>query len=323
MKRPFLSTAFSENGKKAKKRFEKILDLKNKRTGVIIMIGIAAAILIIGSIFTVNNENIDIIGGADGTTSVYVSQSSGETLSAYTDLDAAISEKMLADNQDSYLSGETRGEGHIILEVDETAGKAYVLTTYGEYGFENGKMIKCGGSGVIPRVAYYTADNGNFTVTAFETPTDGSYHVSDIKKMFPAHLQKRCLGDNYEEDYKTMLAQERVYVEKYLKEIGREAEIGEHEGGYLLTDLGVSVEVSNSLLENEKNMLLWKYPITVGNCEYIEDGVRVIYELNYKKGDSDIIYRKTRYDNGELLDEFIFDAKTGELRSALNTPSKN
>ena len=318
MKTPFLSTAFSENGKKVKKRFERILEMKNKRIGVVVIVGVAAVLLILSSVLAVNNSDVAIIGGADGPTSIYVSQSGEENRT----LDEAVSAKLL-ESADSYSEGEVNAEGHIILEVDEDAKKAYVLTTYGEYGFVNGNMTKISGTGVIPAVAYFTEENNNFNVTSFEYPGDGAMFMEDIKKMFPENLQKRCAGSDYENDYAQMLLQEQEYVKRYLKSIDREAEITEHESGPLLTDLGVSVEVSNGILEMEKNVNnFYRYPYFVGSCEYIEDGVRVVYTMDYNKGDSEIVYKKTRYEDGKLLEELRISAETGEVVKAVSMPSE-
>lgn len=313
MKTPFLSTSFSQDGKKAKKRFEKILELKNKRTGVVVIVGILAGLLILSSVFAFNSD-VGIIGGADGPTSIVIGTSES------TGLDKAISEKLLGDNKGGFLDGETAGEGHIIMGEDKN--KAYILTTYGEYGFVNGKMTKVSGTGVIPAVAEFTENNNEYTVTSITYPGDGSQYLEDIKKMFPIKYRARCMGGKmYDDDYKTMLAQEREYVKAYLNSIGRsDAEITDYEGGELLTDLGVSVDVSNKLLDLPKYDISSKYPYFVGNQEYIEDGKRVVYEMSYKKGDPEIIYRKTDYETKAVLEEIRISAENGEVVTVTSNP---
>ncbi len=317
MKTPFLSTAFSENGKKMKKRFERILEIRHKRIGVVAIVGSLAAVLILSTVFAVNT-NVSIIGGADGPTKIYVTEKGKD--SQKTTLDEAISASVLNSAEGNYLEGETVGEGHIIMDVDDAQKKVYVLTTYGEYGFENGKMIKVSGTGVIPTVMQYADGDTGVTVTSVETPGDGSMFGEDVKKMFPRRLWNRCMGSSYDEDYKAMLAQEHAYVRDYLKKIGRSAEIGEYEGGTLLTDLGVPVEVSNALLDVKNIPGFEKYPIVVGNREYIEDGVRVLYTLNYTKGADKIVYEKTEYDTGDRLEYIVIDAKTGEVLTMSGRP---
>ena len=69
MKKPFLSTAFSENGKKAKKRIEGIFSV-NKKMSIILVLVVLLITAAAGAFFT--REDVGIIGGADGPTSIYV-----------------------------------------------------------------------------------------------------------------------------------------------------------------------------------------------------------------------------------------------------------
>ena len=316
MKTPFLSTSFSQNGKKAKKRFEKILELKNKRTGVVVIVGILAGLLILSSVFAFGSQDIGIIGGADGPTEIFITSSENSAL------DKAISEKLLGDNKGGFLEGEVTGEGHIIMGEEEN--KAYILTTYGEYGFVNGNMNKVSGTGVIPAVAEFTKNGNEYNITSITYPGDGSQFAEDIKRMFPAKYRERCMGGKtYDADYQTMLAQEKGYVQAYLNSIGRsDAEITDYESGALLTDLGVSVDVSNKLLDMQKYDISTKYPYHVGNQEYIEDGKRVVYEMSYKRGDPEIIYRKTDYETKNLIQEIHISADTGEIVSIIPNKEK-
>lgn len=73
IKPPMLSTAFSQNGKKAKHRIDNILG-KNKKMSIKAL-GILLLITAVGGA-TVACNDIGIIGGADGPTAVFVSGSS-------------------------------------------------------------------------------------------------------------------------------------------------------------------------------------------------------------------------------------------------------
>jgi hypothetical protein len=72
IKPPTLSTSFSESGKTAKKRFENILNIKTKKTGVIAFVVVICIVLSAGALVACNT-GISIIGGSDGPTSIYVS----------------------------------------------------------------------------------------------------------------------------------------------------------------------------------------------------------------------------------------------------------
>ena len=74
IKSPSFSTSFSESGKRAKKRFENILNIKAKKTGVLAFLFLICAILVVGTMIVCNNQsNNDKINneeGADGRASL-------------------------------------------------------------------------------------------------------------------------------------------------------------------------------------------------------------------------------------------------------------
>ena len=132
--------------------------------------------------------------------------------------------------------------------------------------------------------------------------------------MFPQKYWDRCINIK-ESDINELTKKEQDYAEKYLKKIGRNAKIGEYEydeNNYpLLTDAGVSVEVSNYLGELKK---LNSYPYWTGSREKIEDGVRYLYTTELDKKEK-IIFTKRVYDTGEIAEQFCFDMNTGrEIR---------
>ncbi len=66
--------------------------------------------------FAFGSQDIGIIGGADGPTAIFV------TSSENSELDKAISEKLLGDNKGGFLEGEVTGEGHIIMGEEGKQG---------------------------------------------------------------------------------------------------------------------------------------------------------------------------------------------------------
>ena len=103
---------------------------------------------------------------------------------------------------------------------------------------------------------------------------------------------------------------EEKYAKDYLIQIGREAEIGDY-GDFehpLLTHLGVSVQVSNKLLEKNYS----NYPMWVGNQEKIEDGIRYVYQMDYDKDEKQIVLSKYNYETKEVVEKIVIDALTGE-----------
>ncbi len=218
--------------------------------------------------------------------------------------------KALKAESEVYLEGECFGEGHIILgtEQKEDIEKIYTLTMVGNYGFQNGNLVKVSGSGVIP--AIITLHKNNYV--EIEYPKDGNRYEESINEMFPKRYRNRIFKEK-ESDIENLKKQERAYAEKYLKQINRNASVGNY-GDFehiLLTDVGVSVEVSNHLLEDFYKFN-YKYPYFIGTQEYLENDERVVYELSYDEKQKQIIFTKYSYDYDKMIEKFIFDAVTGE-----------
>lgn len=234
---------------------------------------------------------------------------------AVMDLDEAVGKAVLSYNADYYGSQECVAEGHILLEKEQedTKTTVYALTMYGEYGFENGAFIKGSGTGLIPSVMVFSYDEKKgYVLENYRNPEDGSYYVSSIHEMFPEPYWDRCIVHR-DEDMEELTRQEQDYASAYLNRIGRTAKIGDYAdvGHPLLTDAGVSVEVSNHLAELEKDRL-YGYPYWIGNLEKLEDGVRYVYELSLDKDDEQIVYTKSVYDTKKVVEQIRIDMNTGE-----------
>ena len=116
-------------------------------------------------------------------------------------LEEAVSAYLLDDNEGSYLIGECRGEGHLVLGTEEKEEETvvYLLTMYGEYGFTNDKFIKVSGSGVIPAVMKLEKIESGFKGKSIKYPEDGAGYTDSIKKMFPLryHAATLTVADTY------------------------------------------------------------------------------------------------------------------------------
>jgi hypothetical protein len=230
------------------------------------------------------------------------------------DIDKAVSNALLSGSHGPAWFSECSGEGHYIMDskTEGTTVTVYLLAMDGQYGFEDGNFVKVSGSGVIPTVITFSLDtDGNYTFVDKKMPDDGALYTSSIKKLFPKALQDQCLHTSADTGrIKDLAAQEQKYAAVYLKSIGREAVIGEYRDfpHPLLTDFGVSVEVANMMISNK---YLSNFPFWVGNREYIEDGVRYIYQVEFDKASHKIIYSKLAYDTKTVSEKLVFDASNG------------
>jgi len=128
--------------------------------------------------------------------------------------------------------------------------------------------------------------------------------------MFPKELQEICISPT-EEVREDLERQERCYASQYLKELGRKAEIGQYRDFEypILTEVGVSVEVSNRMIENRA---ISAYPSWIGDLEKLEDGVRYVYRQEYEPEKKRILLTKTEYDSGKVKEVFEFNSETGD-----------
>lgn len=230
-------------------------------------------------------------------------------------LDKAVGEAILEYNEGSYLEGECVAEGHIILDVARESSnlKVYVLTMYGEYSFINDMFIKVSGSGVIPVVMnFQEGRNDEYELLNYQVPQDGSKYVTSIKELFPQSLYSRIVP-GLDADKSTLMSNERKYAKKYLESIGRTAEIG----NYSDLDLqypNVSDEIKSTVFDR-----YWEYPDWLGTTEKIEDGVRYVYETqwkNYGNDDSMIYLTKYVYDTGEIIRTINVHIDNGVIQSS-------
>ncbi|MBP1760984.1 MAG: peptidase family protein [Firmicutes bacterium] len=225
-------------------------------------------------------------------------------------LDEAVKSAFLKENQGHYLSGECIGEGHIIIGHDEKSDitTVYALTMYGEYGFEDGNFVKVSGSGVIPAVFTFTNAKDGLVCTKIAYPEDGERYAKSIKKLFPLTYRHRALSPS-DSDRQDLTSLERAYAASYLKKIGRDAVIGDY-GDFnhtLLTDVGVSVEVSNITCGKQYA----NYPMWIGNREALENGTRYVYEMSYNKDAHEIDFKKYEYNTKKIVELIRLDSITG------------
>ena len=231
------------------------------------------------------------------------------------ELSRIVGEAILSDNSGSYLKGECVGEGHRILGSRASAGqlKVYALTMYGNYGFQNDMFVKVSGSGVIPAVLTFETNGAENKLIEIEYPLDGAGYTESIKRMFP--LKYRSAALNGENAFNELKEQEQSYAAKYLQSIGRRAEIGEFGDlkVVLLTDVGISIDVSNRL-SCDKN--LGSYPFWIGSEEYLDNGIRYVRSLSYDKEAGQIIFCTVEKETDLITERFVFDAATGAPISA-------
>ena len=236
-----------------------------------------------------------------------------------TSLDDALGLAVLEYNEEFFDQGEASGEGHILMDKegdDKGEQVCYALCTYGRYEFEDGNFVCCAGNGVIPCVIKLELnEEGEYNFVSLEEAEDGSGFVDWIKKNIPEKYWSRCITIE-DEDRSELEKQQNAYAEEYLSTIGREdAEIGDY-GDFehqILTDVGVKEDISNKMLDVQSgDSFENNCPFWLGDREVIEKDVRYIYKTEYDKKKGQIKFSKSEYDTGDVVEESVYSAKTGE-----------
>jgi len=230
-----------------------------------------------------------------------------------TDLDTAVSKAILSINGKYSWLGECPAEGHIIMGTDKEGDKikAYVLEAYSSYGFDNGWFLELGGHSTACVMTFLETDDG-YVFQGVEYTEDGAHLDDSVKRLFPLRYRKRAMSFK-EEDRQSLTEQCRKYAESYLEERGRTEKIGSYGDAerISLTDLGVSVEASNRILEQKGNISYCH----IGYYEELQDGVRYLCRTGYSETENIVVFIKERYDSGQIVQLTVFDSLTGEIIS--------
>lgn len=236
----------------------------------------------------------------------------------YSEWDEKIHAAILSQNENRYMQEECCAEGHLVLEQQEKDGvmTLYLLTMYGEYQFQDGNFVKNAGTGVIPAVLTFKMNKaGDYVLHTFEEPDSGSGYLVSVQRLFPRDLWETCISPSQEQE-EALKKQQEYQAMLYLKEIGREAVVGEYAdfSHTLLTDVGVSVEISNRVSEYNKDVLNG-YPFWLGAVEVLENDTRYEYRMTFDREKNQILFVKTDLDKNQTAERHTMDAETGELTS--------
>ncbi|WP_129598104.1 M56 family metallopeptidase [Anaerophilus nitritogenes] len=217
-----------------------------------------------------------------------------------------------------YNDGEYTTEGHIILGTEEIKNKVkvYALASVGTFAFENGIFTKIGGTAEIPTVMIFSINkNGEYDLVEYKEPMDGTDYIVSIKKMFPKKYHNKVFSG--EDEYLEISKQEEAQASKYLKSIGREAQVRVSHVEKKLAN--INVEASNKLFAEftKEDIFLNNCPYWIGTRERVEDGVRYVYEtLQTKTSDGyDVITFRKIKEEGTIVEErnYKIDGNTPKL----------
>ena len=107
-----------------------------------------------------------------------------------TDLDACVSDAILAQSTDHGLAGDYIAESHVTLGVTEEGARTtvYAMALDMHFSFAGGAFTGVGGGHMPVAITFTKAEDGTYTLEEYWQPMDGSYYLPSIREKFPPEL---------------------------------------------------------------------------------------------------------------------------------------
>lgn len=200
---------------------------------------------------------------------------------------------------------ECIGEGHIILDLEETEDELTVYAVYSicGYNFVNDCLVICGDSAATPAIITFDVDgNGNYI---YKSNVESLSDI-DTVKIFPGDLVEKALIASYDSEiFDELKEQKHEYARAYLKKIGRDAKVGTLEdfGIKSLDEYGVDSDLC------DRFMSFFPEYNNVARFEVTENGVRYVYEETWdgdNNGNGIVGFRKYKYGSNNFIENYRY-----------------
>jgi hypothetical protein len=118
-------------------------------------------------------------------------------------LDTAITNAILEFNKGRTLGGDFACENHIILATEDGGSvdggetdtvTVYAMVLYETYEYSGATFQSVGGSHIPTALTFDVGTGGDYTLTEYWQPRDGSYYALDIREKFPKAIRKDALN---------------------------------------------------------------------------------------------------------------------------------
>lgn len=139
------------------------------------------------------------------------------------DLEAVLSDYILARHRDAFFPGEKAVEAHKIFRIEENweATVVYLQFSFGWFASENGVFTAVSGRSAVPaRLRLARSGAGAYTVVEYREAPDGSSQAEFIREMFPQDLAETVIHGGDTTGRELWAALERK-AREYLASIGR------------------------------------------------------------------------------------------------------
>jgi len=117
-------------------------------------------------------------------------------------LDTAITNAILEFNKSRTSGGDLACENHIILATEEGGSvdggetdtvTVYAMVLYETYAYSGATFQSVGGSHIPTALTFDVGTGGEYTLTEYWQPRDGSYYAQDIREKFSKAIRKDAL----------------------------------------------------------------------------------------------------------------------------------
>lgn len=289
--------------------------LKNKKPAIgLIGVGIVAMAAVLAVVITRPVDySTDIPKALDEAVARSIFTMNGVSVSDIT-VDGQTLHYAAVRDSERVMNYECLGEGHMIFGYKEKGDsvEVYALCSVSGYGFRDGILVDNTGYCVPTLIRFEKDAEGHYRYKDRQEAKDGAEYKPSVYRMFPRRAADEVFAfgiddaEKYNARGEKLQKQSDVYAAAYLRAIGREVEISSYykENFPLLSDFGVSEEVSNALLE-----LHGDYDLYVGRFEVLEYGKRYLYQKIWsdnKAGNGTVTFQKVEYDSGKIVERYIY-----------------
>ena len=134
-------------------------------------------------------SSISTVGGVDGSINVTTSIDR-------TDLDACVSDAVLTANTDQYYNCDFAAEAHTVFKTveNDSTTTVYAMALYMKFGYAGSGFFETGGSHMPVAITFEKNIAGEYELTEYWIPQDGSGYAPSIKEKFPQDIYEDALN---------------------------------------------------------------------------------------------------------------------------------
>ena len=302
--------AFGEVG--VKQRVKTVLNYKKPAFWIVLVAVIASVVCAVCFLTDPKTDRFYGKAPAEGT----------PLYNAYPELVVEVNRALCEQSRNSYY-GEFLTSQICVMGSDETEKEMnlYFFYHFDSFGFDNGFFTDVGGGSGATAAVFTINPDGTYQLSEIKETGMGSEYGKSLKRIFPSALAGRALSGPTEKEAEEMWQGCVKSAQQYLRSIGRNGVEVRRYGDVphtLLTDLGVSVEVSN-MTHNIADVTEAGY---VGVWETVEGGVRYVSENGYDKEKNLLTFKKYQFDTGAVVFDLGLDASTGAVVYGASGPKR-